>query len=281
MLCREKDPVVNLLLGRIFSAFSLSCMAKQQHVVILRGLIRENGHSQALYNYHSQLKSSFIIHGLEIDGNGQYYQKQSALTVSAMVEQVRTDYLKIKQKYPAEDEFTLAAISLGGMIAAEWMSKYPQDFKQLILVNTSFSGICSMFERFRPANFNNYLKLLFTTDPRRKEEILFEFILYQKEKNRFLIDHWTTIRAERPVSNSNTIRQLIAGWRFNMPEVAPAIPTWIMVGEKDQLVSPNCSHQIAKKWNLPILQNFSAGHDLTNDDPKWFIDEVNKILQIN
>jgi pimeloyl-ACP methyl ester carboxylesterase len=281
MLCRKKEAIVRWLICLTFSFLSFSCLAKQQHVVILRGLIRENGHSQTLYNYHAQLKPNFIIHGLELHGNGQYFKMQSALSVSEMVEQVRADYLKIKQNYSNEDEFTLAAISLGGMIAAEWMSKYPQDFKRLVLVNTSFKGICTTFERFRPDNFKSYIKLLFANTPVEKEEILFEFILFQKEKNRYLINHWAQIRQERPVSNLNTLRQLLAGWSFSLPINPPNIPTWIMVGEKDQLVSPNCSHQIAKRWNVPLLQSFEAGHDLTNDDPKWLIDEINKILKIN
>jgi pimeloyl-ACP methyl ester carboxylesterase len=234
-----------------------------------------------MYEGYSASQSTFLIHGLEIHGNGQYFQRTSEMSVSEMVEQVRADYFKIKQQFPKDDEFTLAAISLGGMIATEWLHKYPEDFNKLVLVNTSFSGICSIFERFRPENFVNYIKLLVAGSPREKEEILFEFILYQKEKNRFLIDYWTKIRQERPVSNLNTLRQLLAGWRFKMPSIPPKIPTWVMVGEKDQLVSPNCSHQIATKWNLPLLRSFEAGHDLTNDDPKWFIDEINKILFSN
>lgn len=260
---------------------SIPTWAKNQHLVILRGLIRENAHSIALYKYLAQEKTNLIVHGLEIHGNGQYFKQDSALSVTDMVEQVRHDYSEIRKQYPAEDEFTLIAISLGGMIAADWTHRYPGDFNKLVLVNTSFSGVCSMFERFRPANLTSYLKLLVSTNAKSKEENIFELIIHQKEKNTYLIDEWSKIRNERPISIFNTLRQMFAGWRFSAPEAASQLPTWVMVGERDELVSPNCSYQIAKKWNLPILKAQNAGHDLTNDDPKWFIDEISQILNLN
>jgi len=48
----------------------------------------------------------------------------------------------------------------------------------------------------------------------------------------------------------------------------------VLVSEQDQLVSADCSHAIARQWDVPIQVHPSAGHDLTLDDGPWVVQQV-------
>ncbi len=43
------------------------------------------------------------------------------------------------------------------------------------------------------------------------------------------------------------------------------------MSEKDGLVNPQCSIEIAQHWNACCYFNELAGHDIPADDPLWFI----------
>ncbi|MDA9793036.1 alpha/beta hydrolase [Bacteriovoracaceae bacterium] len=262
-----KTLVVTSLMAILFSS---NIMAKETNVWILRGLIRENAHSQFFFDRLKKEYPHINFHGLEVHGNGKYYREDSPTSIEKMVEQVRADYLKINECQKDSDNF-LVAISLGGMIGVEWMTKNPEDFNKAIIMNSSLKGYSPIFKRMLPINFPNYAKLLLTTSPKEKEEIIYSMIISDKKRHTYLIEHWTEIRKKRPVSFSNTVRQILAGAVYTPPKVAPKTPVVIAVGLGDSFVDPICSINIAKSWQLPLVTHPTGGHDITNDQPEWVI----------
>jgi len=49
-----------------------------------------------------------------------------------------------------------ACVSLGGMVAAHWSSKYPEDFKKVVLINSSMSGLSPLRHRALPKNYSEF-----------------------------------------------------------------------------------------------------------------------------
>lgn len=187
---------------------------------------------------------------------------------------MRQDFLKVRNE---DEEAYLVAISLGGMIAVEWMKRFPADFKRATLINTSFGGISPVYHRLFPSALLFLLKVP-VLKGRSKESRILELVTNHKEIFNDTLDMWEVIQKERPVSLANTIKQLLAGATFTVGEFYPPIPLQILASTNDRMVSVECSRAIAKKWDLPILEHPTAGHDLSVDDPKWVAEKIRETI---
>lgn len=236
-----------------------------KHFYLLRGLIREKEHWGPFIDELQKQYPESQISTIDIPGAGEYFQNICPLSISGIVEEMRKDFITLK----SENEIShLVAISLGGMISVEWMRKYPHDFKLATLINTSFGGISPFYQRLLPSALLHLLKIPFFKGREREAKIL-ELVSNHNHKNSPTLDLWESIHQRRPVSIDNSLRQLFAAANFKIKDFTPPIPVQILASEADRMVSVECSRAIAKKWNAPILEHKSAGHDLSLDDPLW------------
>lgn len=245
-------------------------MTKQKHFYLIRGLIREKGHWGS---FLSHLKAQFPtakITTIDIPGAGDYHTSSSPLSIRGMVEEMRRDYLKHKVK---DEDSHLIAISLGGMISVEWMKHHPKDFHRATLINTSFGGISPVYHRLLPTALLFLLKVP-TLKGRRKESRILELVTNHPHIFEETLDMWEEINNLRPVSLTNTLRQLLAGATFSVGDFSPPIPIALLASTRDRMVSVECSRKIAKKWNLPLTEHPTGGHDLTVDDPEWVAGKI-------
>ena len=247
-------------------------MTKQKHFFLFRGLIREAQHwgefPEMLAAAHPKARVTMI----DIPGAGEYFRSPSPLSMKKMVEEMRRTFLEKKQN---NDECVLIAISLGGMIAAQWLKSYPEDFKQAVLINTSFGGISGLFERLKPSALIHILQVP-TLKGRAKEAHILRLVSNHKNMFDKTLNLWEQIQKERPVSLPNTIRQLTAAGFFRIGNWKPSLPVLILASPQDRMVNVNCSRTIAEKWQAPIVEHPTGGHDLSADDPKWLVSEISK-----
>jgi alpha-beta hydrolase superfamily lysophospholipase len=191
-----------------------------------------------------------------------------------MVEKMRQVYLT---KQISDHENILLAISLGGMISAQWLKDYPQDFDKAVLLNTSYGGISKVFDRLKPSALTHLLSVPFLKG-RAKEAHIIRLISNNKENFESTLNLWESIQKDRPVSLANTIRQLAAGGLFRIGDFSPQLPVLILASTKDRMVSVSCSRDIAKKWDLPIFEHPSAGHDITSDASDWVVEKIQNFI---
>ena len=117
---------------------------KELHWVLLRGLARETRHWG---NFPKRLKKHYQgVTLLELPGIGRRSHEEAPTKIDDYVEVLREEYLKIK--YPGPK--ALCAISMGGMIAQVWLSKYPKDFESTIIINSSGGKLSPFFHRITP-----------------------------------------------------------------------------------------------------------------------------------
>jgi alpha-beta hydrolase superfamily lysophospholipase len=249
-------------------------MTKQKHFYLIRGLIREKRHWGKFLVHMTTTFPEAKITTIDIPGAGDYCTTPSPLSIRRMVEHMRQDFLKSKME---NEDSHLVAISLGGMIAVEWMRSYPEDFHRATLVNTSFGGISPVYHRLLPSAFFFLLKVP-VLKGRHKESRILELVTNHKHIFDETLNMWEEIQKERPVTLPNTIRQLVAGALFTVGNFTPSIPIQILAATQDRMVSVECSRQIAKKWNLPIEEHHTAGHDLTADDPEWVVMKIKEFI---
>lgn len=245
-------------------------MTKQKHFYLIRGLIRERAH-WGDFTGHLQLQfPDAKITTLDLPGAGVYFQDPSPTSIKQMVDYMRRDFLKEQTE---NEEAHLVAISLGGMIAVEWMKHYPHDYVRANLINTSFGGISPVYQRLKPEAFAHLLKV-FVLKGRAKESRILELVTNHKEIFTNTLDLWEDIQSKRPVSTPNTIKQLLAGATFRIGQFKPSIPMLIIAATNDRMVSVSCSRAIAKRWELPIVEHPTGGHDLTVDAPAWVAEKI-------
>ncbi|PSU35922.1 alpha/beta fold hydrolase [Photobacterium lutimaris] len=254
----------------------------ERPILLIRGLLRETRHWGV---FADQLKAAFPqreIIAFDIAGNGSRHNEQSATRISDMVDdlytQLTNEQAQSEQTNRANKEngdVDIIAISMGGMIALEWMQKFPQDVHSAILINASLSNYSPFTKRLKWQQYINILQYFLLSEAKR-EALIFDMTTHQSPPD--IIDNWVNWRQTNPVSASNALRQLYAASRYQY-HGNPDSQTLLIGSQNDALVDISCSQVLAKAWQIPLLIHPTAGHDLPSDDPDWLIDKVRQFYQ--
>ena len=222
--------------------------------ILLRGLTREARHWEKL----PQLLACVVcpaglagvdqVVALDLPGNGEFAAQASPWSVRDMVEFLRQQLLARACQPP----YSLLAMSLGGMVAADWAQRYPREIARLVLINTSLRAFSSVSQRLRPGS---WLRLALLA-ARWGEAEPAERLIHQLTCRRLSFQNedlasWLSIRKDRPVSAANAGRQLWAAARFSGAR-KPDCPTLVLSSSGDQLVHPRCSASLAHAWQAPL-----------------------------
>jgi pimeloyl-ACP methyl ester carboxylesterase len=249
-------------------------MTKQKHFYLIRGLIREARHWGEIPELLKATCPGCKVTTIDIPGAGIYSGSPSRLSLKKMVEEMRRVYLETAV---GEDEKILVAISLGGMISAQWLKLFESDFEKVIMINTSFGGVSPLFDRLKPSALGYLLKVPLLKG-RDKEARILRLVSNHNQVFDKTLNLWEKIQKENPVSLYNTIKQLFAAAIFRVGDFKPTLPVQIQASTNDRMVSVECSREIARRWGAPIVEHPTAGHDLSADDPKWVVKEIMKFI---
>ena len=243
--------------------------------VLLRGLVRESRHWGNFPELLARELPEAQVLPLDLPGNGSLNKALSPLTIPAMAEYCRTELAR--QGVPPP--YHLLAMSMGGMVAAAWATAHPQEVNSCVLINTSFGSFSPLHQRLRPGALLRLIKGLLTLSDHSREGVIFSLTSnLPREHAPQVVEAWCAIRSASPVSPGNTARQLLASARYKAPLKAP-VPTLLLLGAGDRLVDPQCSREIAARWDCALAVHPWAGHDLTLDDGPWVAGRVRNWLQ--
>lgn len=257
-------------------------MKNKVSVYFLRGIIRESAHWGTL---PSELEGQFPHWRtlfLNIAGAGQWYRLRSFWGLKQQVEFLRRQYLQLQAAQPTGEKRVLVAISLGGMVADAWARQYPEDWDQLILINTSMAGLNPFWQRLNPKLYPKLLSALLSWSAHGKQEKIFQATCcpdqYLPQRREETIQTWVKIQQQRPVSLSNALRQLWSATTYRSQGKAPHPNTTLLVGDRDQMVSPKCSKTLAQRWKVPLISCAQAAHDLPLDQRPWFLQQLKELI---
>lgn len=248
--------------------------------VLLRGLTREQRHWG---DFPETLQARFPDDEIVLydsPGNGLRYKEKSKTTIIDMVDDVRSHLLYKSIRQPVH----IIALSLGGMVAIEWINKYPDECASATLISTSLRGLNPFYQRLLPSAYPAvFYSLLLSKDARENEtaslKLISNIISDDKIKKEQTINRWVVYAEQCPVSGINGLRQLLAAIRFRVPKRRPDIPMLVLSSSQDHLVSPECSVSLAKYWNLPIHTHDESGHDIPLDDGDWVCRKISQWLE--
>jgi pimeloyl-ACP methyl ester carboxylesterase len=242
--------------------------------VLLRGLAREARHWGG---FPEKLRAALelpadAIVTPDLPGNGTRFRERSPTDVVELMEAVRTD-LRARGHAPP---YHLLALSLGGMVAVAWASRYPEECRALVLINTSLRPYSPFYQRLRPRAWPTLPSLLFASGMARERAIL-KLTSARAEELAGVLPQWAAWARECPVSPANATRQLLAAARYAAPR-RPQVPMLVLGGDGDGMVNPECSRELARAWNADLAIHPNAGHDMLLDAPDWVARELRRWL---
>jgi pimeloyl-ACP methyl ester carboxylesterase len=246
-----------------------------QNWILLRGLIRESGHWGSFLPQLQQAFPQAQIHTLDLPGSGIYYQDLSPDSISGIAQQVR---LQAQKNGWLEQKITLLTLSLGGMVAWEWLQQYPDEIEAAILMNSSLATLNPFYHRLRWQCYLKLAQIVLQPDCYKRELAIVKLVSNLEERNEEEAIEWAKIQILHPVSKQNAFRQIIAAARYTPNLNKPIPPVLLLNGSGDRLVSPFCSESISKRWAIPVISHPWAGHDLCIDDAKWIIAQLQQWL---
>lgn len=238
------------------------------HWLLLRGLARESAHWGEFVPLLQAVFPDARVTTLDLPGTGRFFQEASPGTIAGITESVRAQAL---EQGLLQQPVTILGVSLGAMVAWDWLLRYPDDSCGAVLMNTSFAGLSPFYRRLRWQSYGRFFALAMQRDIRRRELAIVALVSNRKEQYRHVADAWAKIQSACPIGFKNCAAQIIAAATFRPGDLKPRQPVLLLNGQGDRLVSPLCSQAISRKWALECRSHPWAGHDLTLDDGTWVV----------
>jgi pimeloyl-ACP methyl ester carboxylesterase len=257
--------------------------APGENWILLRGLARESAHWGAFVPLLQSTFPDAQITPLDLAGTGCFHRTISPITIKAITDNVRRHAL---DQGVLQQPATILALSLGAMVAWEWMRSYPEDICGAVLMNTSFADLSPFYQRLRWQSYRDFIALAMMRDLYKRESGILRLTSNRRNiardgvyaasqsgtgaaRHEQITQAWEQIQIKRPISLKNSFRQIVAAASYRPGDIKPKQPVLLLNGLGDRLVSPACSEAIHKKWNLELRSHPWAGHDLTLDDGAW------------
>jgi pimeloyl-ACP methyl ester carboxylesterase len=233
--------------------------------VLVRGLTRERTHWGTFPAALGEALHDARVITLDLPGAGTLHRERCPASVAAMVESCRTQLRALRVDGPVN----LLGLSLGGMVAARWLHRWPQEVAAAVIVNTSARGLGPLHHRLRPSSWPALLRIAMRWGTRDAEHEVLRLTSSRPLRHVSVLGDWTVAQRERPVSRMNALRQLLGAARHRLVDAPPTCPVLVVCSARDALVDPQCSRVLATTWGCEIAVHAQAGHDLPLDDGAW------------
>lgn len=239
--------------------------------ILLRGLVREKGHWGPFLERFQMTFPGDKILPLDLPGAGEYRHLTCPRSMQGVFQFVRGQAV---ERADADARFRVLAISMGAMVALEWMRQKPEDLESCVLVNTSLKSLSPFYQRLRWQVWQKLLKVLTIQVPRDRERAIIEMLMNSEEARQKALPIWVKVATDHPVTYPNFVNQLFAAARFQGLSQKPDLPVLLLNSLGDRFTDPSCSEALHEKWGWPIERHPWAGHDLPWDDPSWVLDRI-------
>ncbi len=239
--------------------------------ILLRGLGRDQLHWRPLLRLMRIKWPNALIETPDISGTGVLFDSNSPLNLK--------DYISAlnNQLSNSTEPAIIVGLSLGGMLALTWAGLMPEQFRHLVLINSS-SPLTATFKRLQIAKAYRYPGAIFRFSKRMKEKAIYQLTCNSRPVDERVIDEWTEIQRHHPVKMVNQLRQIYAAFNFELPSKSILPPVSVFYSKADELVSPQCSRDLVAHYQANRFIHEWAGHDLPQDDPVWVVQQLEEIL---
>lgn len=243
--------------------------------VLLRGLGRESRHWGEFASLLKKQDFCSDIVFCDFPGAGVFYKEKGVHSIRAIVKHLVKYYQEeILKKKP----LTLIGMSLGGMVAMEYVSQYPELFSEFVLINSSLGSLSPPYKRVRPSAIPLMVKIGKSKDLVEQEQGILDLTSELKVHDLNILKDHVEIAKIAPIQKSMMLKQIYAGAVYRGPRKSFLTKGLVLYSKADKLVNPECSLSIAKHFMLSHKAHDTAGHDLTLDDPQWSVNSIREFL---
>jgi pimeloyl-ACP methyl ester carboxylesterase len=244
-------------------------------IYLVIGLTKESRHwSQDFISELKQVLNPKEIHLVDLPGSGKFLSQKSPTSVAKIVDMARSH-----QTFNHERKRLIVAISLGGMVAWEWVTRYPNDFDAMVMINSSLAGISPTFKRLQPKALIDFFRIAAAPKGTVKEKLILDLCSNHTQNASKIHPHWTQLSLEANMHFPNVLSQLLAGMRFR-PKKIPSLPLLVVAAKHDRLAHYSCSETIANlsKAKFVLCEDQSVGHAFHVDGPEFLVKEIKEWL---
>ncbi|HMN69477.1 MAG TPA: alpha/beta hydrolase [Bdellovibrionales bacterium] len=236
--------------------------------IFLRGLAREAGHWGGFVEQFARAFPNDEMLPIDLPGTGEFRDQMSPRSIQEIFTFVRAAAV---QRARSQGQFKLVAVSLGGMVAQQWLQARPEDLSGCVLINSSARSLSPAIQRLRWQVWPKLLKIVANQVVREREKSVIDILINDPDARERALPLWIKLGNEHPVSYLTFASQLWAASRFKGLGAPTKVPVLLLAGMGDRFVDPSCSMALASTWNWPLVKHPWGGHDLTWDDPDWVL----------
>ncbi|OQW47957.1 MAG: hypothetical protein A4S09_14260 [Proteobacteria bacterium SG_bin7] len=245
---------------------------KKYNWLLIRGLAREAGHWGDFPRLLGNQVFSQSVVALDLPGIGTEKNRNTPLTIRENVEDLRLRWQN-KSSLP----WAVIGISMGGMIAMDWIFRYPGDFSAGVFINTSSRGTSTLFQRLRPQYIKRSIRSLMHRDIEEREKEILKITSNLKCNDIEAQRMWIEIAKKNSPRLSTIVFQLIASAQFSAPRQLP-LRSLFLTSKADRMVDYRSSQKLSELYSAQLHIHEVAGHDLPLDDPNWILQKIKDFI---
>lgn len=245
--------------------------------VFLRGLARHQGHWLDFPKSFQEHFPEDRIHFLDFPGAGTVQQESCPWGLTDVIAHLRG---QLKETLGSGKQVTLFGVSLGGMMAVEWLRQFPHEVKGVVAINASVRSLyCPPWWRLRPGAWSLLIRAVICLKRQAREELVAQLVSESSPVRSKLSREWAKLPQDLDVDRITFLKQL--GWalQFSLTPSPVKNKGLLLVGGRDQLVASRCSQLMSEQWSWPIKIHATAGHEITQDAPLWVIEQVSSWIK--
>jgi alpha-beta hydrolase superfamily lysophospholipase len=234
--------------------------------LFLKGLARGQVHWDRQAEALSAALPEARVFFLDLPGVGEAVARPAPATVAAITADLRTRWVELAAEN--DGPWAILAISLGGMLAMQWMTDFPGDFQRAVVIVSSAANVSPPWKRLMPATMPGFLRALVSSDIEKRERLVLGTITNDEAHFEPLVAKFIALAPTCPLPAHATLRQLLAASLWRAPASLP-IPTLFLGSDADRMVHPSCTQELAERFAAPHEMHPTAGHEIPLDDPDW------------
>jgi pimeloyl-ACP methyl ester carboxylesterase len=241
--------------------------------VFLRGLAREKRHWGDFLDFFQGQFPGVKVAAVDCPGFGEH----ADMTSPTSMEKIAAFTWEEARRIFPEQKIAVLAVSMGGMVAMEWMRRHEDEIEAAMLINSS-SKDSRFYYRLRYQIWPDFLKAAFHAGPREREKQIIDIIMNSEVAKEKALPCWTKIAQDHPIPPLTFVRQLWAASQFSGLQKKPATPVLLLNSLGDRFVDPSCSEALHQKFQWQLERHPWGGHDLVWDDPQWVADQIQRFF---
>lgn len=240
-----------------------------QRWILLRGLTREAAHWQGFDVALGRALPDVHIETHDLPGTGTQWNRPSPATMGVITDDVRK-----RVREGGDAPVVLVAISLGGMVAIDWIARASNEVAAAVIISSSLGRFSLPHRRLRPSAWAALLRAAISRDITTRESAVLSVTSNLRSSDPAVLRDWVEVQRIRPVTRTTALRQSVAATLFRGPAILPTRPLLLLASRADRLVHPSCTQALVDAYGGDVRWHEHAGHDVPLDDPAWVVGQI-------